>query len=139
MAIFREYESGGRDRSAEDRRRHRQLLEESIKKNLGSIIAEESIIGKSKDKTVKIPVRGIKEYQFIYGDNHEQVASGSGKEKRGDKIGIGKGEQSGAGSGQGILKVRITTKLMLPWKNWYSIYLKTWICPFWKEKSSPTF
>ncbi|MDD3899413.1 MAG: DUF444 family protein, partial [Syntrophomonadaceae bacterium] len=68
MAIFREYESGGRDRSAEDRRRHRQLLEESIKKNLGSIIAEESIIGKSKDKTVKIPVRGIKEYQFIYGD-----------------------------------------------------------------------
>ncbi len=101
MAIFREYESGGRDRSAEDRRRHRQLLEESIKKNLGSIIAEESIIGKSKDKTVKIPVRGIKEYQFIYGDNHEQVASGSGKEKRGDKIATGKGEQSGSGSGEG--------------------------------------
>ncbi len=101
MAIFREYESGGRDRSAEDRRRHRQLLEESIKKNLGSIIAEESIIGKSKDKTVKIPVRGIKEYQFIYGDNHEQVASGSGKEKRGDKIATGKGEQSGPGSGEG--------------------------------------
>lgn len=101
MAIFREYKNGGRDRSAEDRRRHRQLLEESIKKNLGSIIAEESIIGKNKDKTVKIPVRGIKEYQFIYGDNHEQVASGSGKEKRGDKIGTGKGDQSGPGSGEG--------------------------------------
>lgn len=101
MAIFREYDSGGRDRSAEDRRRHRQLLEESIKKNLGSIIAEESIIGKSKDKTVKIPVRGIKEYQFIYGDNHEQAASGSGQEKRGDKITSGKGDQSGPGIGDG--------------------------------------
>ncbi len=101
MAIFREYDSGGRDRSAEDRRRHRQLLEESIKKNLGSIIAEESIIGKSKDKTVKIPVRGIKEYQFIYGDNHEQAASGSGQEKRGDKIASGRGEPNGPGSGEG--------------------------------------
>jgi len=101
VAIFREYDSGRRDRSAEDRRRHRQLLEESIKKNLGSIIAEESIIGKSKDKTVKIPVRGIKEYQFIYGDNHEQVASGSGNERRGDKIASGKGDQSGPASGDG--------------------------------------
>ncbi|MEQ8175557.1 MAG: DUF444 family protein, partial [Syntrophomonadaceae bacterium] len=53
MAIFRDYESGGRDRSAEDRRRHRQLLEESIKKNIGSIIAEESIIGKNRDKIIK--------------------------------------------------------------------------------------
>ena len=51
MAIFREYDSGGRDRSAEDRRRHRQLLERSIKENLGNSIAEESIIGKSRDKT----------------------------------------------------------------------------------------
>ena len=46
MAIFREYESGGRDRSAEDRRRHRQLLEESIKKNLGSIIAKKVLLVK---------------------------------------------------------------------------------------------
>lgn len=101
MAIFREYESGGRDRSAEDRRRHRQLLEDSIKKNLGSIIAEESIIGKSKDKTIKIPVRGIKEYQFIYGNNREQVVSGSGEEKRGDKAFSGRGDQSGSASGEG--------------------------------------
>jgi uncharacterized sporulation protein YeaH/YhbH (DUF444 family) len=101
MAIFREYDAGGRDRSAEDRRRHRQLLEEYIKKNLGSIIAEESIIGKSKDKTIKIPVRGIKEYQFIYGENHEQVAAGSGQEKPGDKITPAKGDHYQPGSGEG--------------------------------------
>ncbi|HWP96659.1 MAG TPA: DUF444 family protein, partial [Syntrophomonadaceae bacterium] len=86
MAIFRDYESGGRDRSAEDRRRHRQLVEESIKKNLGSIIADESIIGKNKDRVIKVPVRGIKEFQFIYGDNQPGVASGKGKEKRGDRF-----------------------------------------------------
>ena len=86
MTIFRELDSGGRDRSAEDRRRHRQMVEESIKKNLGSIIAEESIIGKSKDKTFKIPIRGIKEYQFIFGENRPQVASGKGDEEKGQKI-----------------------------------------------------
>lgn len=78
MAIFREQDRGGRDRSAEDRRRHRQLVEEHIKRNLGNIIAEESIIGQNKGKTFKIPIRGLKEYQFIYGDNHPGVVSGKG-------------------------------------------------------------
>jgi sporulation protein YhbH len=100
MTIFRELDSGGRDRSAEDRRRHRQLVEESIKKNLGSIIAEESIIGQSKDKTFKIPIRGIKEYQFIFGDNRPQVASGKGDEKKGQKIPQrGNKGQNGEGAG----------------------------------------
>jgi len=107
VAIFREYDSGGRDRSAEDRRRHRQLLEKSIKENLGSIIAEESIIGKSRDKTYKIPVRGIKEYQFVYGENKEGAASGKGDEKRGQRLpgqreqGAGGLPGDGAGSAEG--------------------------------------
>ncbi|MGE5404459.1 MAG: YeaH/YhbH family protein [Candidatus Saccharibacteria bacterium] len=98
MAIFHDYDSGGRDRSAEDRRRHRQLVEDSIKKNIGSIIAEESIIGKSKDKVIKVPIRGIKEYRFVYGDNGPQAATGTGNEKRGDII---KGRSSGSGPGSG--------------------------------------
>lgn len=69
MAVFRDFERSNRDRSAEDRRRHRQLVEDAIKRNIGSIVAEESIIGKSKDKVFKIPIRGIKEYRFIYGEN----------------------------------------------------------------------
>ncbi len=98
MAIFRENSSGGRDRSAEDRRRHRELVEESIKKNLGNIIAEESIIGKSRDKKIKIPIRGIKEFQFVYGRNKPGIGSGDGSEKRGDKFA---GEaQSGSGKGR---------------------------------------
>lgn len=100
MAIFRDYDGGGRDRSAEDRRRHRQLVEDSIKKNIGNIIAEESIIGKSRDKIIKIPIRGLKEYQFIYGENHPGVAPGTGDEKRGDRFKGGAGS-SGPGIGDG--------------------------------------
>jgi len=66
MAVFRDYDRGGRDRSAEDRRRHRELIKDAIKRNLSSIVAEESIIGKSKDKIFRIPVRGLKEYQFVF-------------------------------------------------------------------------
>ncbi|MDF2988380.1 MAG: sporulation protein YhbH [Eubacterium sp.] len=113
MAIFRENSSGGRDRSAEDRRRHRELVEESIKKNLGNIIAEESIIGKSRDKKIKIPIRGIKEFQFVYGKNKPGVGSGNGEEKRGDKFsgdaqnGNGKGK-AGNQEGEEIYETEIT-------------------------------
>jgi len=86
VTIIREYDSRGRDRAAEDRRRHRQLVEDAIKKNIGDIIAEESIIGQSKDKKIKIPIKGIKEYQFIYGKNKPGFGSGDGSEKEGDVI-----------------------------------------------------
>lgn len=113
MAIFRDYEPG-RDRSAEDRRRHRQLLEESIKKNIGSIIAEESIIGKKRDKLIKVPVRGIKEFLFIYGSTQPGVASGKGSEKRGDRFprpggnGAGKGNGAGESEGEEYYETEIT-------------------------------
>ncbi len=102
MAIFKQFEQVDHDRSAEDRRRHRQLVERSIKDNLSDILSEESIIGETKNRKIKIPIRGMKEYQFIYGKNVPGVGSGSGSEKRGDKIGKSgeKGQgQGGAGAG----------------------------------------
>ncbi len=114
MAIFRDFDPGGRERSAEDRRRHKELVEESIKKNIGNIIAEESIIGQSGNKKIKIPIRGIKEYSFIYGKNTHGTASGDGDEKRGDIVGEdidGKGGgQGGAGDQEGgeIYETEIT-------------------------------
>ncbi|MFZ7104037.1 MAG: sporulation protein YhbH [Peptococcaceae bacterium] len=105
MTIFREFDSSGRDRAAEDRRRHRELVEEAIKKNITDIIAEESIIGQSKDKKIKVPIKGIKEYQFIFGKNKPGFGSGDGSEQRGDKIGQGQtaqGQQQGqAGNNEG--------------------------------------
>jgi sporulation protein YhbH len=100
MAIFKEFSSSDKDRSAEDRRRHRQLVEDSIKKNIGNIIAEESIIGQRKDKKIKIPIKSIKEYQFIYGKNTSGTGSGTGDEKRGDKVGEDQEQGQGNGSGQ---------------------------------------
>lgn len=99
MAVFKDRGQDLSDRTVWDRKRHRQLVEEAIKKNLGDIIAEESIIGQSKEKKVKIPIRGLKEYQFIYGKN-SGTGSGTGKEKKGQVIGRAGGDQDG-GKGQG--------------------------------------
>lgn len=101
MAIFRDLSPIDHDRSVEDRRRHRQLVEKSIKKNLADIISEESIIGESRKKKIKIPIKGVKEYEFIYGRNTAGVGSGDGTEKRGDHIGSGDPKQGSGSQGAG--------------------------------------
>ncbi|MBD7910317.1 MULTISPECIES: sporulation protein YhbH [Clostridium] len=121
MAIFRDNSENivDHDRSIEDRRRHRQLVDKSIKENLGDILSEESIIGEGKNKKFKIPIRGIKEYQFVYGKNSKGVVSGTGEEKRGEKIGTddpraGSGNK-GAGNkeGEDIYETEITLEELL--------------------------
>ena len=121
MAIFRDNSENPveHDRSIEDRRRHRQLVEKSIKENLGDILSEESIVGETKNKKFKIPIRGIKEYQFVFGNNNKGVATGTGEEKRGDKIGsaesIGKKGKKGAGNSEGddVYETEITLEELM--------------------------
>lgn len=119
LTVFREFDNRGRDRSSEDRLRHRRLVEDSIKKDIGNIIAQESIIGKSKDKKIKIPIKGIKEYRFVYGKNKPELGSGNGNEKRGDIIGTdqvqnGKeGDQAGNGEGEDIYETEITIEELI--------------------------
>ncbi|WP_315067825.1 YeaH/YhbH family protein [uncultured Clostridium sp.] len=121
MAIFRDYTNNqiDHDRSIEDRRRHRQLVEKSIKENLGDILSEESIVGESKNKKFKIPIKGIKEYQFVYGKNSRGVATGVGDEKRGEKIGSGnkklaKGNQGpGNDEGDDVYETEITLEELM--------------------------
>lgn len=119
MAIFNDKDLSHSDRSAWDRKRHRQLVEDSIKKNLGDIIAEESIIGQSKEKIIKIPIRGIKEYQFIYGTNTGGTGSGSGAEEKGQVIGKNSSpEESGSGqassgSSEEIYETEITLEELI--------------------------
>src|SRR5436853_2783738 len=98
--IFREYHpsSGQRsDRSAGDRLRHRQKVRESIRHNIADLVAEESIIGKNKDKIIKVPIRGVKEYRFIYGENTPGVGQGDGNSQPGQVLGKSQGEK---GQGQ---------------------------------------
>ena len=101
--IFRPYTSSSQrsDRSARDRMRHRQKIKDSIRDNIGDILADESIIGRDKDKIVKIPIRSVKEYRFVYGDNAAGVAQGNGKQKPGDVVEKGKGDPNSVGDGAG--------------------------------------
>ena len=100
-SIFRPYNSSSgqrSDRTAGDRLRHKQKVREAIRDNIADIIAEESIIGKDKNRIIKVPIRGVKEYRFVYGDNSPGVGQGGdGEPKPGDVIGEGK---DGKGSQQ---------------------------------------
>ena len=98
--IFREYrpsDAERSDRSAGDRLRHRQKVRESIRENIADIIAEESIIGKDKDRVIKVPLRGIKEYRFVYGDNSGGASQGDGDSRPGQVV--GKTGKEGPGKG----------------------------------------
>ena len=87
MSIFREHKTVA-DRTASDRRRHKQKIEKAIREGIHHIVADESIIGQDGKQKYRIPVRGIKEYRFVYGNNGKQVGSAPGKDvKRGQKIG----------------------------------------------------
>jgi uncharacterized protein len=100
-SIFRPYTptSQRSDRSARDRLRHRQKIKDTIRNNIGDILAEESIIGRDKDKIIKIPIRSIKEYRFVYGENNPGTAQGDGNQKPGDVV--GKSDPGDANVGQG--------------------------------------
>lgn len=121
MAIFRDTSSAPveHDRSIEDRRRHRQLVEKSIKDNISDILSDESITGESGNKKFKIPIKGIKEYQFVYGKNSKGVGSGTGDEQRGQKVGSsesegkGKGDKAGNGEGDEVYETEITLEELL--------------------------
>src|SRR2546428_14131155 len=102
-AIFREYrptESERSDRSAGDRLRHRQKVREAIRENIADIIAEESIIGKNNDKVFKAPLRGIKEYRFVYGENAPSAGTGDGNAQPGQVVGKACMDGQSQGPGQ---------------------------------------
>jgi uncharacterized protein len=84
---FRASDAERSDRSAGDRLRHRQKVRQSIRENIADIIAEESIIGKDRERVIKVPIRGIKEYRFVYGENAPGVAQGDGESQPGQVIG----------------------------------------------------
>src|SRR5262245_10605733 len=99
-SIFREYrpsDAERSDRSAGDRLRHRQKIRESIRENIADIIAEESIIGKSRDRVIKVPIRGIREYRFVYGDNTPGVGQGDGESQPGQVVGKARGQGDAQG------------------------------------------
>jgi sporulation protein YhbH len=115
MSTFKEHKTTA-DRSATDRSRHKKKIEEAIREGIYNIVSDESIIGQDGKKKIKIPVRGIKEFRFLYGENdkNKKVGSAPGKNvKRGQKIADGKkkqqqGRRAGEDEGQDLYEVEIT-------------------------------
>ena len=122
MSIFKKHETIA-DRSASDRRRHKKKIEKAIKEGIHDIVAEESIIGQDGKKKIRIPVRGIKEYQFIFdqGNNSKGVGSAQGQDiKKGQVIKKpkqkgqgGKPDKAGKDKGEEYYDVEILCKLSI--------------------------
>ncbi len=88
MSVFRKHKSIV-DRASSDRNRHKRKIEKAIKESIKDVIAEESIIGQNGKKKIRIPVKGIKEYRFVYGNNEKNKSVGSGGQhslKKGQKL-----------------------------------------------------
>ena len=102
MSVFRKHKSIV-DRASSDRARHKKKIEKAIKESIKDVVAEESIIGQNGKKKIRIPIRGIKEYRFVFGNNEDNKTVGSGGNhslKRGQKIGkkrAGRGDEQGTG------------------------------------------
>ena len=117
MSIFREHKTTA-DRSAADRKRHKQKIDKALKEGIKDVIADESIIGQDGKKKVKIPVKGIKEYQLVYGENEENKKTGAAGDKKikrgqilrkgGQKKGSAPGKKGSKDKGDEYYEVEVT-------------------------------
>lgn len=83
-----------------DQERHKERIKDAIKKNLGSIVSNESIILSNGRKTVKVPMRALDEYKFRFDyRKRKHVGQGGGDTQVGDVI--GRENQQGQGQEPG--------------------------------------
>jgi sporulation protein YhbH len=116
MSIFREHKSIA-DRSAADRKRHKQKIDKALREGIKDVVADESIIGQDGKKKIKIPVKGIKEYQLVYGENdkNKKVSSAGDKKvtkgqvvKRGSKKAKAPGKKGSKDPGEEYYEVEVS-------------------------------
>jgi sporulation protein YhbH len=83
-----------------DQERHKERVREAIRKNLGSIVSNESIILSDGRRTVRVPIRSLDEYKFRFDHRKKKhVGQGDGKTRVGDVIGRESQQGQGAGGG----------------------------------------
>ena len=104
MATFRIDTSIPYNRAGEDRKRHRELVEKSIKNNLVNVLLKEDISIQKENKKIKVPIKGVKEYEFTYSQNKSFVVSGKGNEKKGQRIELKKSSDQNSGAGAGKIE-----------------------------------
>jgi sporulation protein YhbH len=86
----------------QDQRRHQQKVRDAIKQNLPDLVTDESIITSNGKQIVKVPIRSLDEYHFVYNFNKSKhVGQGDGDSQVGDVLGRDPQEAKGPGKGEG--------------------------------------
>jgi sporulation protein YhbH len=76
------------ERGLKDAARHREKIRESLRKNIADIISDTAIITRKKGQIVKIPIRGLKSYRFVFRrESSGGTGMGQGEGSEGDVIG----------------------------------------------------
>ncbi len=99
----------------QDQSRHQQKVREAIKQNLPDLLSEENIILSDGRQIIKIPIRSLDEYRFMYNHNkRKHVGQGDGDSQVGDILGTdpasanGKGEGAGDQPGDDVVEAEIS-------------------------------
>lgn len=99
------------NKGEKDAKRHQEKIDEAIRKNVRDVIGEETIITTKGKKKVRVPVKGLKDYKFVYGSSKKIAGVGQGEGKPGDVIGRkpnGEGEGKGkSGGGDGDMEAEV--------------------------------
>lgn len=86
----------------EDQARHQEKVREAIKQNLPDILTDESIVMSDGRQIVKVPIKSVDEYRFVYNHNKQKhVGQGDGDSQVGDVLGVDPQAKKGPGKGQG--------------------------------------
>lgn len=106
------------DKGTKDASRHREKVDDAIRKNIQNVIGEESIITNPNGKrTVKVPIKGLKDYKFQYGKGGI-AGVGQGDGKPGDILeeevnGDGQGPGGGSGPGTDYIETEVDIDYLL--------------------------
>jgi len=99
----------------QDQARHQQKVREAIKQNLPDLVSEENIVMSDGRQIIKIPIRSLDEYRFVFNTNKKKhVGQGNGDSQVGDMIGVdptpagGKGEGAGSDPGEDVVEAEIS-------------------------------
>ena len=99
----------------QDQVRHQEKVKEMIKQNLPDLITEESIVMSDGKQIIKVPIRSLDEYRFIYNfQKQKHVGQGDGDSQVGDVLGRdpaqkpGQGEKAGDQPGHDIMEAEVS-------------------------------
>ncbi|MFB9327468.1 sporulation protein YhbH [Paenibacillus aurantiacus] len=101
----------------QDQARHQQKVREAIKQNLPDLVSEENIIMSDGKHVIKVPIRSLDEFRFVYNYNkNKHVGQGDGDSQVGDVLGTdpasaqkgGKGEGAGDQPGEDVVEAEIS-------------------------------